>query len=339
MSLKKWIVAFALGFVAFLVLPQQASAASGAEFTIRNVYSEEQTDPEAGFFAYQPIPDHDYTINTMVENLNRNETLDFEARLLTATTQDQGGISYLPAKTPRDKSLKLALPDMLKDQAVIQKFSIAPGQKQVLTYHVHTPKEPIKGTILGSVHVKRLNKSDTSKQMMALNNKFSMTIPVIFKGEMADTLLPELHLTKVQLQAVGGLPQLTATVHNSQPVMFGEIYLTTKLFKKGQDTPILTQRDKNLKMAPNSTMNYIMTTNNKTLAPGRYTLKMTVVSGAETFHLQKSFTIKATDEKEITKQLVKDNRHSGLFWLLLGVGLTLGIGLLIFLIRRRKNKA
>lgn len=306
MFLKKGLLFLILSTLSCFIALQapKTVTAAGADFTITPIHSAAQSDTTLDYFSLIAQPQQRYTLTTQVANLSATETLDFEARLLTATTSSYGRINYIPTDQPKDKSLAHTLPELLvSDQSAIQKFSLAPNTKQAVTYQIQLPKTDLIGTLLGSIYVHRLPKA-AQKTTTQIQNEFSMIIPIMIRAEKQTPLLPQLSLDKVSLQSAGGQPELVAVVHNASPVMFGKIKIEAAVYKKGTTKALLRQMVKDFEMAPNSTLRHKIATNQQPLPTGTYRLKLRLTSGAKVFHLNRTFTIsnqtrQAVDEKKI----------------------------------------
>lgn len=317
---------------------QTQAASSGADFTISPVLPEAQADQKLSYFSLTTEAAQTYPLTVTISNLNQQKAQNFQVELATASTTGSGKISYMPVKAKRDASALTTLPELALDQPTTHKITVPAGGKQEVTFTVTMPKNNIVGTVLGSIYVRRLDNNSKNDQTIGIQNRFAMTIPVMLQQKDAPKILPVLAINSVKQSASGGAAILTAAVHNSKPVMFGQISLKSEVFKKGSSKALITQTDQNLEMAPNSVMPYKIQTGGQALAPGRYVLKMRLTSGKKTYHLEKEFGISIDQRQATEQQLVQVNRKTWWLWWAIGGGLLLIIvGLIILLIYRRRQ--
>lgn len=346
MKFKSWFIllSFSLLLPIWLFLNPTISHAAdsgGADFTVKSIPGNGQTDPNLDYYALSVEPNQTYPLTATIENLSSTKTLDFEASLITATTSSHGSINYTPAPFKRDKSAAVVLPELSQNKVTKQKISIPPNMQKNITFTLQIPENGIYGTVLGSVYVHRLDDgAKQSKANLGVTNQFSMALPVMITQGTPPKISPKLALTDVIQDTTAGAAHLVANIHNASPVMFGKIHLNAKVYK-GSDTngtPILTQKDQNFQMAPNSTLQYnLRTTNGKALDPGNYAIKVNLTSGDKSFDLKQNFAINNT--AAVNKRLIKSNKNttnSLMLWIILGV-LALLILILILVILLKLN--
>ncbi len=310
--------------------PVQA-ADTGSDFTIVPDFGSGQTDDQLAYYSLKTQPGQQYPLTVTVSNLSPTEELAFTVQLVAATTTDQGEINYTPATTAPDKSAAVLLPALADDQATTRTITLAPASKQQVTFDLTMPQAPLKGTVLGSVYVQRKTTSGTSQGQLGIKNQFAMALPVMLVQAGQTGLAPQLALTAIKPKATGGVATLIASIHNSAPVLFGQIALDARVYRAGAKQVLFEQTDHNYKMAPNSTLDYHINTAGKSLAPGHYQLKIKLTSGASVFNLERRFTIKKTTAAATDRQLIQKRTHyPWLLWLLIGFGV-ITLGALVFI--------
>ena len=341
MKLKK-LLALVVSLVALTVIGVTArpvaAQTSGSEFTISPVFSDQQSSETDDYFSYLAQPAAVLPVAVNLQNLSSDQAHQFEIRLVTATTTDQGKINYHPTKKQRDATATTTLPELVQDGATIKQVTLQPGAVEKISFDLTVPKNGLKGTVLGSIFVRRIDQ-EKNEDSIGILNEFSMLVPVLLKSATNPVKKPELQLEAISLDSSGGAAYLKTPVHNLAPVMFGKIKIVAQVTKKGQTKVLLTQTDQNYEMAPNSTMDYHVATGGQTLAPGKYTMQVKLTSGAQTFQLTKDFTIKAGQRQTVEKTLQTDNRTQSRLWLWLIIGgLLLVIAVLLILLLRKRTK-
>ena len=138
-----------------------AHAEEGAGFTVTPVLGKGQTDPTAGYFSIKGEQNESYPVTVAVQNLTENENQDFDVQLVQATTSNNGHIDY----TPSSKKMiagGLSLKDLVEEKKATQKVTVAAGQTKNITFNLKLPQDNIKGTVLGSVYVRKVPKEWTN---------------------------------------------------------------------------------------------------------------------------------------------------------------------------------
>ncbi|MCM0583381.1 DUF916 and DUF3324 domain-containing protein [Weissella diestrammenae] len=312
--------------------------AEGADFTVSPVYGSGQTQNDLGYFSLKTDAGKTYQLTVTVQNLDTKNANQFKAQLVTASTSNTGAIDYTPSKQKMVKGAKTLLPSLTSKADRSQKFSIEPGQSKNVTFNVKIPKKGYRGTILGSVYVKKVTKTETTNQSFGIKNTFAMTVPAVLTQDPDETISPKVALTKAGLDTSGGQPQISGRIENSEPVMFGKIKMDAWVTKRGQTKRLYEKQAKDLAMAPQSTFNYAIDTKNVVPAKGTYTLHVKMVSGKKTFNLARNFTIDGTTRQKISKRLANSESIPYIWlWGLLAVILIVLIALGAYLLGRRRS--
>ena len=63
------------------------------------------------------------------------------------------------------------------------KVTVAAGQTKNITFNLKLPQDNIKGTVLGSVYVRKVPKETAKSKGVGVRNAFAMTIPVIISED------------------------------------------------------------------------------------------------------------------------------------------------------------
>lgn len=317
----------------------QAVQAEGAEFTVTPEYGLGQTDASLGYFAIKAEKGQTYPITVNVQNLNMKKTNDFNAQLVAASTSNSGSIDYTPTHQKMVKTKAPLLPDLVSKEARKQSLTLAPGASKKVTFKVKVPRAGFRGTILGSVYVKRMSNNEPQKQGFGIKNSFAMTIPIVMTQDFNRKITPKLTLTKTKLISNGGVPQVVGQIANHEPTMFGQIKMYAWITQKNDTKKLYQKNAEKLAMAPRSTFNYAIETNNKILPKGQYTYHVKMVSGKKTFNLKQRFTVDGANREQVNKTLI-DPEKPGINWWLwgsLGILLLLGIVLGAYLIGRKRG--
>lgn len=341
MLLKKKSLIVIFGLM-FLVLGMggfaQKVQAEGAEFTVTPEYGVGQTDKSLGYFSIKAENSQTYPLTVNVQNLNTKQANDFDAQLVAASTSNNGNIVYTPGSQVMAKSKAPLLPNLVAKADRKQSFTLEAGASKNITFNIKIPKNGFKGTILGSIYVKRTSSHETQKKGFGINNSFAMTTPAIVSQDFDTKIMPKLSLTSAKLESGSGVPQVIGRIQNSEPVMFGQIKMNAWITKKDQSKKLYKKSAEKLSMAPRSTFDYAIDTNNELLPKGQYTYHVKMVSGKKTFNLKRNFTVDGATREQVNETLI--NPDKGINWWLwgsLGILLVLVIALIAYLIGRKRG--
>ncbi|OUC70262.1 hypothetical protein LPCP272_02294 [Lacticaseibacillus paracasei] len=170
---------------------------------------------------------------------------------------------------------------------------------------------------------------------MAINNKFAMLVGVVLQTSEAK-VAPELKLMDVKPGTQDNQASVLATIQNIKPRLFGEMTLDGKVYRQGSKDPYLTRSEKGWSFAPNSHFDYAIFSK-EALAPGTYTLDLTVKGADKTWHWRRNFTITQQQADVIEEKLGRAPQTPWL-WIIIAIILALVILILLWLIWRQRRK-
>lgn len=306
-----------------------AHAEEGAGFTVTPVLGKGQTDPTAGYFSIKGEQNESYPVTVAVQNLTENENQDFDVQLVQATTSNNGHIDY----TPSSKKMiagGLSLKDLVEEKKATQKVTVAAGQTKNITFNLKLPQDNIKGTVLGSVYVRKVPKETAKSKGVGVRNAFAMTIPVIISEDFNKKITPKLALTNAQMKSDTGVPKVVGEVSNQAPSMFGQIKVEAWVTEKGKTDKLYQSQSEKYEMAPYSSFEYTIDTNNHLLKPGKYTYHMLMKSGDKSFDMARDFTVDSKSRETVNSKLLEGEKsNTKLWWIIAAV---VGSSIIIFLV-------
>ena len=83
-------------------------------------------------------------------------------------------------------------------------------------------------------------------------------------------------------------------------------------------------------MAPYSSFEYTIDTNNHLLKPGKYTYHMLMKSGDKSFDMARDFTVDSKNRETVNSKLLEGEKSNTNLWWLIAAGV--GISIIIFLV-------
>lgn len=291
-------------------------SADGAEFTISPVYNQGQTDKSLGYFSVEARNGKTYPLTVNVQNLSNRQISKFEASVIHASTSNGGNIDYTPSKSKMVNKQAPLLPDLVNKKQNKQEFLLMPNESKNITFKVKIPSDGFKGTILGSVYVKKVSSIEKQNKNFGIKNSFAMTVPAIFSKDFSKKITPKLSLSVAKMESYSGVPYVFGRIDNNEPTMFGKIKLNAWVTKKGHADKLYENTSKNLSMAPYSTFKHAIYTSNNILPKGKYTYYAEIASGDKYFHLKKDFTVDSKNRNKVNSTLI--NAEKGFNWWLWG---------------------
>lgn len=302
-----------------------AFAEEGSEFTISPTYGEGQTDKSLGYFSIKGDKGKKIPIKINIQNLNTSESSEFEILIVPATTTNNGRISYTPNEQKKASNELIQLDDLFSKEDKYQKLKVEANETKEITCNLRVPEEGIKGTVLGSIYVKKIPKEKKTSKGMGIKNVFAMTIPIVISQDFEKKVAPKLSLTNAKIKSDTGVPTIVGEVSNSAPAMFGEINISAWVTKKDKDQKLYEKESANYEMAPNSVFEYGIETDNHLLNSGRYTYHMIMKSGEKTFNLSKDFVVKDKEREQVNEHLLDSETTDYKLWIIIGISLFLVI--------------
>lgn len=313
--------------VLVLLAPGRKVQAEGAGFTVTPKLPSNQIGGNTGWFNLLVKPGVKQNLTVEVDNQSA-EAKKLELSLTNAFTQDNGQVGYEPNKK-QDASAKVQLTAIGSKPITI---TLAARQGRNVTFQVTPPAKSFPGQVLGAIYVRDLTKpAQASGSGFAVTNQFAMVVAVQLQTSQK-LVPPELHLLAVKPKA----DNVSATIQNAQPRLFGKLKLTARIYPAGATKAVATQRSTNYAMAPNSAFNYQVTPKTA-LAAGKYRLVIDASAGSYKWHLTRNFTLSAPVVPSQTAAAKKSSPAPWWPWVIALVAMLL-LGILLGWWRGRKTQ-
>lgn len=343
MSLRKLIWGLLtlglLGGQAFgFPLPVQADQTPTANFVVTPLLPKNQLSTKDGYFNLKVTPGSTQTLKLSVTNPGTTRR-ELQIIPVNATTADSGTIVYIPSNRI-DPSAKTTFTKITSPAVTVD---LAPHQGKTVSFVTKIPKNGFTGEILGGLFVTNPKTSKASTKRTAQNfqlaNRYAVTTAVALwcQPNQAVPAKVQLASTKVITNDASTAPVVVAKLRNLAPIAFGELEIKTQVFEKATGHEIVSQTLKNRAMAPNSWFNSEIGLGDKSLAPGKYTLKMQLASGDRHWRFAQDFTLSKTraQEHNTRTKSVKKTATTEWYWFALAGGLAVVIGGLAYWLGRR----
>lgn len=293
MTRKKRIGLFLITIMSCLVFQPIMVNAELAAFSVKPILPENQIDKGKAFFDLRVLPGREETIEVEIENGSDKEQTII-AEVSPARSNQNGIIDYKKRETAVDKSMAINLAAITK----IGKETIVPAKsKQVIPVKLSIPSAPFKGIVLGGLTF-TLKEEANKAANGQLENKLAYTIAVKLT-ESDEIVSTELELGNVKVTQSNLRNIIVASIRNVTPVVVEDLEIEASVFQKNQSVPIYGKKVLGYRMAPNSFIPLEITTNDKPLKAGDYTLKMNVKGVDDAWSWEKAFKIEAEQAKKL----------------------------------------
>lgn len=334
--MKRYIGAIlvVIGFMSSCFFGNIPTFAAETTFSVKAKLPEKQWDQKKTYFDLRVKPDEVENLEVEVQNYTDQEiTVAVQAN--SAVTTDGGVINYEAADPKLDETMSHPFSEMVE---VDSEVTLAPNETKKVVAKVTVPKESFDGIILGGLqftHQKELKKTDNK-------NKANQTQMIgVQLSENDDPMKPEVNLMSVKAGQIDGSNTIFTTLQNPAPKILSNMVVTADVFK-GTSTKksLYHNRKENLNMAPNSTFDYEISTENQPFKAGKYTIKLLVEADGEQWELEEAFEIKSEEAKNFNAKMDKltETNHSFIFIIISAFLLVFIIGGLLFLFVYQKRQ-
>ncbi|UOO46390.1 DUF916 and DUF3324 domain-containing protein [Enterococcus casseliflavus] len=308
----------------------QLAEASSPGFSVKAVLPESQTNQQVSYFDITLKPKQEEILKIQVSN-HSNEELTLEIDVNTATTNSNGVINYGFSDEEPDESLEINFAEIVDLEE--RTLKLDPRESRTMEIKVNMPENSFDGILLGGITVSE-QMLDTDSQ---ISNRFSYSLAVVI-NQTNNEILPTVDLAKVELENRNSRSFVVGTIQNQAAMILNDVYVEAQVFKKEHDKPIYSEARSDMRMAPNSTLAFGISTGTKPLMAGDYRLKLFVSSGEEEWEFEKYFKISEKEARELNEQAVNLEKNSSGLYLAIASGVVILLLLIIAWLMYSKKK-
>lgn len=317
----------------FLIFPFKGEAAEGdVDFSVKAMIPENQIHRDKTYFDLRMEPGQKQEIKVIVYNSGKEE-IQVKVSVVNASTNRNGLIVY-EAEKEMDPSLTYPLTDIVTIEK--DKITIPANESKTIKATIQMPDKEFDGIILGGLHFEKINENEEKTRKVQLENQYVYVIGVQL-SENDNPVKPELHLRSIEPQLVDYRTAVVCNIQNSKPVIVENLTIHGAVYKKGSKKVLHESKKENIKMAPNSNMDFVIDWENQKLEAGDYLVKVYAVTDEEKWQWEETLTIEKEDEALNDQAVELENDHT--LWYIIGiVVLVLIIMILLIIIWRLKNE-
>lgn len=305
-------------------------------FSVQAELPDNQRNEDLSYFDLRINPEEEQKLNVTIFN-HENEELTIHGDIFNATTSSNGNIVY------EESEVDSSLTDPVTELLVLDEdeWTIPAGESITITATLNTPEEPFDGIKLGGLYFEKALETGTEEEGVNIQNQYAYTIGVQL-SENDTEISPDLTLNSMVPDLVNYRTAVIANIQNKTSVIAENLTVNAEVFEGDETTPIREVEQEGMRMAPNSTMPFIIHWNNERLEAGDYRLKMTVTDGEQEWEWQEMFQISEEDEminEEAVELVTTDDTQNINIWFLAGLAVLIVIILtLVFYIRKLKQE-
>ncbi|WP_408869032.1 DUF916 and DUF3324 domain-containing protein [Brochothrix campestris] len=314
----------------------QPVAASEFNFAVEPQKPSNQIDQKKGYFDLKVTPGQTQQLTIMLKNAT-NKAVTIQPKIAATTTSSSGVVEYGPSKKKNDETLLYDMKDLVTTE---KKITIKADSSYALKLDVKAPKKAFKGSVTGGITLEE-DVDETARKTegngMAIDNRYAYVVGIQMRQDIK-AVAPKLHLHDVEAAQRNYRNVINATIQNSEPTYVNQLKIDAKITKKGKSEVLYESKKEMMQMAPNSNFAYpIALGDGKTLEPGNYTLNMTAQSYDNKWKWSKDFTITDDEATALNEKDVTVVKSYTTYYIIGGLIILLLIGLIIWLILRKKN--
>lgn len=273
----------------------QAQSSQEIGFTVKSIPPETQIDQTKTFFYPLVKPGAAQELKLALTSL-KADPVKIKVAIQNAQTSYLGDIEYVSADRLLSKNLKQPISELVspeESELVLSNF-----ETKILTLHVMPPEESFSGIKLGSIYLSEID----AESKAGISSNYAYNIGIILNEDREDyTTGNQLDFIDVYGTTRNGARGVTSVFENPQPLILEKLQIQTKITKKNETKVITEQTQQNMRMAPNSTLEYMTDWGIKDILPGEYTMHVEANSKTENWRWSKDFTISQKMADDINK--------------------------------------
>ncbi len=277
-----------------------------------------------------------------LKNYAKTETV-INIKIAGARTNNVGGLEYGPNKFKEDSSLKYDLTDLVK---IPESITLQPEEEVEVPIEINMPEVGFDGVVLGGVQLQESdseNKEEKSEGQSVVNKLAYLFGMVISENDKKVT--PKLSLKKVYPELSNYTNAIFVDMANTKATLINDMVTEVQIMKRGQSTSLYESKKTNMKMAPNSIIQYPVSLDRSKMVAGKYTAHISVVYDGQKKSWTKDFAITTEEADKFNEQDVNLLQERGIDWkpIVFAVAGVVGIILVIVIIGksiqgRKKSK-
>ncbi|WP_339099484.1 hypothetical protein IGL98_003264 [Enterococcus sp. DIV0840] len=309
-------------------------------FSYEVVQPANQLNKNVGYYDLLMQKGQKQKVELILHNTNQ-KALDVSIKLNSAKTNGNGVIDYGPNDLKEDVSLKHKFTDIVKAP---ERVTVPARSDKKVVIEIAMPEDTVEGLIAGGIQLQIIDEKDEKKatEKEVVQNKFAYLIGFLLSESDTQTIKPELKFNRAYAKVYDGQYTLFLNYSNTRPIYVENMGVEIKVFKKNSNKELFQMKKNDLRMAPNSMIDFPISLADKNFVKGEYTLKADVkLATGENWKWEKNFKVTQDDLSTLAvqkKQMRPESSNSWYKWLFSGIFIVFLITtpVAFFIIKRRK---
>ena len=299
-------------------------------FSFEVVRPDNQKNKEVTYFDLLMAPNQKQTVQIKLNNTSDKER-KISLKLNGAKTNSNGVIEYGPNDIKDDVSLKYKFTDIVKAP---EEVVLPPKASKLVDLTISMPESSLEGYLSGGIQLQDTtdegNKSQSEQGMVI--NKFAYLIGMLLSESDSSEMKPDLKFNKVYPGLKNYSNSIFVNFSNFTPVYVEEMTVDVQIMKEKSDAVIYDSKKSNMRMAPNTFIDFPISLNGDKMIPGKYRAKILVTAKNNGRWLwDESFEISDEDADKFNEQDLSLVQEKGINWRLI-IGIVVGVIILFALI-------
>ncbi|ALS38584.1 putative ester cyclase [Enterococcus rotai] len=309
------------------------------QFAYETVLPENQKG-EGRYFDLRMTPGQEQTVQVMLTN-RADQEQTIQVSLNGVKTNSNGVLEYGPSALKNDPSLKHDFKDIVKGPSEV---TLAPNETKPLELTITMPATSYDGKIVGGIYLKSKptkEEEEANKKAKGVVNEYAFLVAMVLQ-ETDEKVTNDLKLNKVYAGLSNYRNSVFANFSNIKPEFLNNMTVEMEVMAKDSDAVLYDTKKADMKMAPNSMIEFPLEMNGDKMVAGDYKAHILVTSGDQKWEWTENFKITNEEADKYNAQDVSLIQEPGINWklvALIGAGIFLAFLAIFFIVRVvNKNK-
>lgn len=261
-----------LGIFVTEVKADESSPGGAAGFSYAIEYPDNQIE-KAGYFNLLVTPGQKQTLNVKVINPT-SEKITVNVDLNGARTNKNGVVEYGTNQIEKDASMKFPFEEIAKAKKSLE---IPANRAEILSIELSMPQTEFDGLILGGIQLSKDDSKDKQEKVEGsqIKNKYNYIVGVSLRNNFNE-VIPKLALNRVYAEQFNYQNAIFINYSNVNAQMLENMSIEAQISKKGEGEVLYETKKTNMRMAPNSFINFPVSMEGEKMIAGDYVAKILV---------------------------------------------------------------
>ncbi|MHC5247184.1 WxL protein host-binding domain-containing protein [Enterococcus sp. LJL90] len=327
------------GTPAYATSESSTADQSGGGFSFEVVRPDNQRDTTAGYFDLSMEPGQQQTVLINLSN-DSSKPITVAVGLYGGKTNSGGVIEYSDTDIPNDASLAYDFADIVTAPGEVE----IPANSMVpLEINISMPDASFEGFIAGGIRLQDITDEGTasSDQQGMILNKFAYMTGMLLSTGNTDGIEQNMQYNQTYPGLDNYQNAIFVSYSNTAPIFVNGMSTEVQIMTVDSDEVLYDARKTNMRMAPNTLINFPVSLNSQEMVPGDYRAHVVVTTeDGGRWEWTEPFTITEEQASEFNESDLSLVQQSGVNWRLIAMivaGVVI-VAAIIFVIVRMVNK-